>query len=204
MIVMFQSALKKLMLFKKAGDVMKERILSANRGANLGSTQDNPAPVGITVKTKIERGDRYSAPEVYNLEITLLESLRGTQAFARIQAEAVTTRQPKTGYEYLLVRIRFGYFSKGRGFGHAFDPYVIKQDFFNAVPPDGTEQYDLPVLDKQPHFPIIDVDFTPGQSREGWIVLQVPQDVKKPLISFKREYRENTYGIWGPIWFVLS
>jgi hypothetical protein len=184
--------------------IMRARGLARTRTGNQGSSQDNPVPVGVAVRTKIERGDRYSAPEIYDVEITVLESLRGTQALARIQAEGVTTCKPKPGYEYLLVQIRFRYFSKGRGFVHACNPYVIKEDFFNAVSPDGTTYYDLPVLDTQPSPPIIGVAFTPGQSREGWIVLQVPQDVKIPMISFNREYRENTYGIWGPIWFILQ
>ena len=38
-----------------------------------GNSRDRAAPLGITIKTKIERGDRYSAPEIYNLEITVLE-----------------------------------------------------------------------------------------------------------------------------------
>jgi hypothetical protein len=187
---------KKMTIIRKGG-------LTRTRTGNQGSSQDNPVPVGVAVRTKIERGDRYSAPEIYNLEITVLESLRGMQALARIHAEGVTTRKPKPGYEFLLVQIRFGYFARGRGFVQACNPYVIKQDFFNAVSPDGTTYYDLPVLVKQPNPPIIEVAFEPGETREGWIVLQVPEDIKNPLISFKREYQENTYGIWGPIWFTL-
>ncbi|MBN2469023.1 MAG: hypothetical protein JXD19_12855 [Deltaproteobacteria bacterium] len=168
-----------------------------------GGSQGNSVPAGSTARTKIERGDRYSAPEIYNLEITVLGSLRGEGALARIRAEGVSDRQAKPGYEYLLVLIRFGYFSKGRGFVHSGDPYVIKQDFLNAVSPDRTKYYDLPVLDKQLNPSIIDTALAPGQTREGWIVLQVPEDVKNPLISFKREYRENSYGIWKPIWFAV-
>jgi hypothetical protein len=44
------------------------------------------------------------------------------------------------------------------------------------------------------------------ESREGWIVLQVPLDEKKPLLSFDRDYTESRLTLrtaLGLIWFKL-
>ena len=182
---------------------MEERAATPKRDATLGTSQDRPAPVGTTIKTKLERGDRYSAPEVYSLEITLLETIRGEEAWRRVSAEGITHEPPRSGFEYLLVRARFGYFSKGRGFGHEKEPYTIEPDYFVSVAADGGTPLKVPALQRQPEPPLIGVPFSPGDTKEGWIVLQVEEAETNPLIIFKREYRENTYGMWGPVWFQL-
>ena len=182
---------------------MEEQTPSRDRSSILGSSQDHPAPVGVTVKTKIERGDRYSAPEIYNLEITLLEVVHGKEAIERIKAQGVSNKLPKAGYEYILVRIRFGYFSKARGFGHAHEAYRIGDGSFSATSADGNTEYEIPSVIRQPQPQLVGISFSAGESREGWIVLQVPETEKEPLLSFHREYAENVYGVWGSVWFQL-
>jgi len=170
----------------------------------LGSSQEHPAPIGVTVKTKIERGDRYSAPEIYNLEITLLRVMRGKEALERIRAQGVSDEPPKAGFEYVLVHIRFGYFSKARGFGHAHDAYHIDDSSFSTISEDGKTEYETPFIKRQPQPPLVGISCAVGESREGWIVLQVPAALKKPLLSFHRKHTENVYGVWGSVWFQLS
>jgi hypothetical protein len=182
---------------------MTAQTPSPNRAANLGSRWDLAAPVGMTVKTKIERGDRYSAPEVYHLEITVLDSLRGSNAIGHLKAEDVSPPPARAGFEYLLVYIRLGYFSKGRGFGHVKEPYVIEKDTFTATSADGKTPYAPPEIDRQPKEPLIGTAFSPGQSNSGRIIFQVPETEKNPLIAFKRDYRENSYGSWGAVWFSI-
>jgi hypothetical protein len=43
----------------------------------------------------------------------------------------------------------------------------------------------------------------PGETHQGWILLQVPETEKKPLLIFKRENVEVVYGVWGNVWFQL-
>lgn len=158
----------------------------------------------MTVKTKIERGDRYSAPEIYNLEITLLEVIRGKEALDRIKVQSISDALPKVGFEYVLVRIRFGYFSKARGFEHAHEAYRIGDGSFSAMSADGDTEYAIPSVIRQPQPQLVGISFSAGESREGWIVLQVPETEKEPLLSFHRDYAENVYGVWGSVWFQLS
>ena len=72
----------------------------------LGSRHDRPAPVGITIKAMIERQARNPSTVTYNLEITILEVLRGKDAWVRIRKEDVTEKDPKSGFEYLMALLR--------------------------------------------------------------------------------------------------
>lgn len=164
----------------------------------LGMSHLSPAPIFTTVKAKIERGDAYSAPEIFDVEITVLEALRGNEALTLID---VSSNLIKEGFEFLVVRIRFGYFRRGRGFGDK--PLQIMNDQFSAVSNDGQIQYPVISLEKQPSPALIGESFKPGESKEGYIVLQVQEDEKEPLLIYNREFIEGVYGIWGSIYFQL-
>lgn len=166
-------------------------------------SRDRAASLGTTVKTKIERGDRYSAPEVYNLEITVLDVVRGKEAWDRIRVEGASQDDFKAGFEPFLIRVKFGYFKKGRGFGHNKSPYEIPDDAFRALSQDGETEYPIPSSGDQPRPRLLNAPFISGDVKEGWILLQIPEREKKPLLIFKRDYRENVYGVWGPVWFQL-
>lgn len=166
-----------------------------------GSSYSCPAPLGMTVRTTIERGDAYSAPEIYDVEITLLEIVRGKEAWERIKAQGVAGDLLKSGYEYILARIKLGYFRKGRAAGG--EVYKLVEGQFAAVSPDGQTEYDIPSGLPQPHPQLIDGTLSPGESREGWILLQVPKDEKKPRLIFKRQNVEGVHEIWGHVWFQL-
>ncbi len=166
-----------------------------------GSSCFNPAPAGVTVKTMIERGDPYASSEFYNVEITLLDFLRGKEVWEHIKAQRVLDESLKPGFEYILPRIRFGYFLKGRGFGN--QAHKVTKDQFAAVSTDGNTQYEIPTVLRLPEPSLIDRVFSPGESREGWILLQVPKEDKKPLLIFKRDNVDGIYAIWGYVWFQL-
>ena len=180
---------------------MDEQKASEKKTPTIGS-QGNPAPVGATVRTRVERGDRYSAPEVYNLDITLREIVKGTEASNRIAEHGLLGR-PEPGSDYILCRVRVGYFSKGRGFGHSTEKYQVTGEHFAAVAADGKEEFPLPMLLRQPDPPLVGTSLSVNESREGWVVLQVPA-VGNPFLIFRREYATNQYGVWGPVWFRMS
>jgi hypothetical protein len=181
---------------------MDDRLLSSSRDVAVGTSHDRPAPLGVTVKTKIERGDRYSAPEVYTLEIALLESVRGGGVLDRIVKEGIAG-DPEAGFEYVMVRGRIGYFSKGRGFGRQNDPYTAEPDYFRALASATAVEYPLPTLIRQPEPSLVGVSLSAGDVKEGWIVLLTAEKDEHPFVTFKREYRENLYGLWAPVWFQL-
>lgn len=168
-----------------------------------GTSKDRAAPLGMTVKTKIERGDRYSAPEIYNLEITVLEVLRGKGTQKLKRSEGASEPDLKTGFEPLFVHIRFGYFSKGRGFGQLNEPYEIPERGFVAVSGDGKTEYKPLLLLSQPQPRLIHMVISPGEIKEGWVALQVPEKQNESFLIFKRDYNKNSYGFWGPVWFRL-
>jgi hypothetical protein len=167
----------------------------------LGTSYSNPAPVGVTIKTTIERGEAYAAPEIYNVEIILLEIIRGDEAQERIKVQPSLNESPKAGFEFVLVHIRFGYFRRSRGMGG--EVYRLTKDQFAAVSQDGKTEYEIPAVLSQPQLQLIDSTVSPGESCDGWILLQVSKDDKKPLLIFKRQNIEGVHGVWGHIWFQL-
>jgi len=167
----------------------------------LGSSYLNPVPMGKTVKTKIERGDAYAAPEVYDLEITVRETVHGNGAQEQINAQGVTDKPPMEGFEYLLARIQFAYLRRGKGFGDS--PYRLAEGQFITASQDGKTFYELPEILKQPQPQMAGSLFKSGESREGWLLFQVPQDDQTSLLIFDREYEEGVYGLWGYVWFQI-
>jgi hypothetical protein len=167
----------------------------------LGTSPSHPAPVGVTIKTTIERGEAYSAPEIYNVEITLLEIIRGDEAKERIKVQSPLNEPPKAGFEFVLAHIRVGYFRRNRGMGG--EVYRLTKGQFAALSSDGKTEYQIPAVLSQPQPQLIDSIFSPGESRDGWILLQVPKDDKNPLLIFKRQNIEGVHGVWGYIWFQL-
>lgn len=165
-----------------------------------GSSHTNPAPPGVMVKTTIERGNPYMAPRLYNVELTLLEIIRGHEAMDRITEQRVLKNHTEPGNEYVLALIKFGYFHRGRGLE---DTYKLTEGQFAATSEDGETEYRTPSILQQPQPQMIDRLFHPGESREGWLLLQVPKENKQPLLIFKRERVDGVYGIWGHLWFQL-
>jgi hypothetical protein len=177
---------------------MEEQILSKIRSPMLGSNHDHPVPVGVTMKVMTERG--------YVVEVTVLEIVRGKDAQERIIAKGVSDKLPKAGFEYVLARIKFGYFRKAKGMNDPDHAYRIAGSNFSATSADGKMEYETPSVLRQPQPQLIDTLTPPGEFREGWIVLQVPEDEKEPLLAFHREYAHSNYVLlhqWRPVWFKL-
>lgn len=166
-----------------------------------GSTPQNAAPAGVTIKTTIERGDAYLSPQLYNVEITLLEIIRGKAALERVISQNISEKSPGAGFEYVLARIRLGYFRRIRGLED--EPYTLTEGQFTAFSADGTTEYEIPSVVRQPQPPLAGITFNPGDSHEGWILLEVPETEKKPLMIYKRQHVEGIYGIWRGVWFQL-
>jgi hypothetical protein len=166
-----------------------------------GDSHDRAIPVGVTARTTIERGNAYLSPEIYNVEITLLDIIRGREALQQVKSQGVVNREPQAGFEYVLVLLRLGYFQRGRRQGS--EAYQLAEGQFAAVSADGKREFDLPAVLRQPQPPLIGLHFNPGESREGRILLEVPAEEKEPRLIFKRQHVEGMYGIWGYVWFRL-
>jgi hypothetical protein len=184
----------------------------SNKDLSLGTFPSSAIPFGVTGKTTIERGHGYYLPKLYNVEITVLETVHGAEAKKHLDAQNISTELLKTDFKPVLTRIRMGYFNRGKATegqhaalgGGAIDVvYTLPEGQFVAFSEDGATEYDVIYIQKQPQPELIGYNFSPGDTREGWILLQVPEDENNPLLAFKREHIEGVYGIWGYIWFHL-
>jgi hypothetical protein len=108
----------------------------------------------------------------------------------------------QSGFEYLLARIRFFYSRRGIGFEEE-GTYSVSEGQLITTSADGTREYEPPPILKQPQPALIDRLLHPGETREGWVVLQVLKKDKQPLLVFKRQHIEAIYGLRGYVWFQL-
>jgi hypothetical protein len=166
-----------------------------------GYSPHNPTPVGLSAVARIEYNTGYifQVTRAYEAKITLLEIVRGENAWERIKAADSSNRPPGAGFEYILARIRFELFliedvdRKG---------YELRTWRFIAVSSDG-KYYDtsgfLPVAPQEPE---LSADLRPGDSCEGWTVFLVREDDDKPLMNFGRAALSNDDGYPG-VWFQL-
>ena len=167
-----------------------------------GSSHLNPAPVGVSVKTIVERGDAYSGAELCDVEITVLEVIRGEKAWESIKSQGIASKPPRAGFEYLLTHIRFAYSRRGIGFGDG--TYMVSEGQFITVSADGITEYEVPSVVKQPENQLVELPMQSGETHEGWVLLQIPENVKEPLLAFKRQHTEAIYGVRGYVWFQLN
>ncbi len=143
--------------------------------------------------------------ELYRVQITLLDFLRGEEAWAVLQ-ERSGNEPPSPGFEYILVNVNVelleAYPSDARSF-------LVSSLYVHSFSGDG-DRYDRPDAD-----PPLFGEYTrmlgsldPGKSSTAAFVLQVAVDDDKPLVSFAPEVLgyddgEAQYGSDGEFWFRL-
>ena len=74
------------------------------------NSSTNPAAIGSPVRSMVELGSVYS--NIYDITITVLETVRGKEAMDRLKAASPDNKMPAEGFEYVLARIKFEF--KGR------------------------------------------------------------------------------------------
>ena len=162
----------------------------------IGSSPAAPAPVGATVQTIVECGDGYESHELYDARITLLEAVRGEQAWELIKAAEATAEAPKDGWDYLLAHVKFDYAARGRPGDCAHN---LKEQEFVSTAPDGQPYAATSV---PPPKPRLNGTMHSGDSLEGWVVFSVPRADGLVLMSFgTKEGGGFVHG--GNTWFKL-
>jgi hypothetical protein len=132
----------------------------------------------------------YSGTSLSLARVTLLETVRGAEAWTRIYAANQFNTPPTTGNEYILVKIRFEYIT-----GLTADTsYTISPVYFDAISESGSE-YSYTGIVSVPPTPDLRTSLYPGASREGWAGYQVAITDTQPLLAFARNY-DGTGGIW--------
>jgi hypothetical protein len=161
-----------------------------------GSSPSIPAPPGTAVSGIVECGEGYTSHELYDMKITLLEVLRGEEAWKRIQAASPSNKPPAPGTDYVLARVRFEYYARGTP---GLCVHALAADQFAAYSAGG-EGY--PAASVVPPNPPMRKDLKSGDSIEGWLVFAVPKEDKAPLML----YSANPGGAvqhGGGKWFLL-
>ncbi len=142
------------------------------------NSSTNPAAIGAPVRSMIELGSVYT--NIYDITITVLETVRGKDAMDRLKAANPDTRTPPEGFEYMLARIKFEF--KGRYVSDKI-PFELGNDPLQwvALASDLTEN---PKVSVQAPKPALAGRINPGGSMEGWVAFAVSPKDSKPVMVF--------------------
>ncbi len=154
----------------------------------------DPYPMGIPAAATITFGDAYStAIEAYDARITMVEVIRGAGAWELLRKQDASAAEPDPAFEYVLARIRFEYMAKGKPGDKVYD---LRDEQFTAYSSDGFTQY--PAANAVPPKPRLDGTLHSGDALEGWIVVLVARDDRKPFAAFRADVRLLSHSGIGP------
>lgn len=148
-----------------AADIQDDAIEEVEENEKPKGTRSNPLPFGdtITVKENIY-DDSFNSYESF-VEVTLLETIRGEEAWALIEKENMFNEPAAEGFEYALVKVK-GFLKESET---EDDSLYFSSMNFNFVSNDG-EVYDWAsaVIPNE-----LDKELYNGGTAEGYIVNQV-------------------------------
>ena len=138
----------------------------------------NPAAIGSPVRSMIELGSVYT--NIYDITITVLETVRGQEAMERLKAASPDNKMPPEGFEYVLARVKFEF--KGRSVSDNL-PFDLGNDPLQwvALSSDLTE---YPKVTLAAPKPVLASRIKPGDSVEGWAAFAVNRKDAKPVMVF--------------------
>jgi hypothetical protein len=112
------------------------------------------------------------------MKITVLQVLRGEEAWKRIKEAAVSNKPAAAGLEYILARVKFEYQARSIP-GKCIHPLVPEQ--FMAYSTSGEDYKPASVVPPKPE---MRKGLKSGDSLEGWLVFAVAKEDRAPLMSF--------------------
>jgi len=161
-----------------------------------GSSPAAPAPSGVTIAGIVECGQGYTSHELYDMKITLVEAIRGEEAWKRIREASPSNKQAEPGFEYVLARVKFEYYARGTP---GLCIHHLSPQQFSSVSLDGKDyQLAQVVLPK----PELRKDMKSGEAVEGWIAFAVSQQDKAPLMTYSAD-QGGAIVHGGAKWFLL-
>lgn len=141
-----------------------------------------PQPIGIALPMVISFGDSYTSPiELYDAKITVLDVLRGSEAWDLIKGTSHKNRSPEPGFEYIAARIGFEFSARSTPGDKS---YNLREDQFTAFSSRGAE-YVRP--DVQPPEPALNCTLRSGDSTVGWVAFMVASDDAEPFMIFEED-----------------
>jgi hypothetical protein len=142
------------------------------------NSSTNPAAVGAPVRSMVELGSVYS--NIYDITITVLETVRGTEAMNRLKAASPSNGMPAEGFEYILARIKFDHKGRAVSDNLPFDLGNAPLQWV-ALAADLTE---YPRVSVSVPKPALAGMVKPGQSVEGWVAFAVDRKDITPVMVF--------------------
>jgi hypothetical protein len=143
------------------------------------NSSTNPAAVGAPVRSMVELGSVYS--NIYDITITVLETVRGAEAMNRLKAASADNKQPAQGFEYVLARVKFEH--KGRAVSDKL-PFDLGNAPLQWVALAGKDLTEYDRVSVTLPKPALTGMVKPGQSVEGWVAFAVDSKDSKPVMVF--------------------
>jgi hypothetical protein len=171
-------------------------FLSCMRSPAVGQVRRllDPYPIGTPVTTTITFGDAYAtAIETYDAKITVIEVMRGERTLDLLEKQNASNRQPDSGFEYVLARVRFEFTARGKPGDKIYD---LREDQFVAFSSDSSAQYSG--TNTVPPTPRLAGTLHSGESMEGWVVFIVAHNDRKPFMAFRADVRLLSHTGIGP------
>jgi hypothetical protein len=163
----------------------------------VGSSPSDPAPSGLTLAGIIECGQGYTSHELYDMKITVLEVVRGDEAWKRLKEASASNKAPAPGLDYVLARIKFEYQARGTP---GLCVHQLNPDQFTAYSANGEDYKAVSVVLPKPE---LRKDMKSGEAIEGWVAFMVSQQDKAPLISYSAD-AGGAVVHGGGKWFLLK
>lgn len=154
--------------------------LTVAQGSALAqyNSSKKPAPIGSPVKSMVELGSVYSS--IYDITITVLETVRGTDAMKLLKKADPNIKKPSKGFEYLLAKVRFE--MKARAVSDKLTINIGDSPLqWVALTSELTE---YPGITVTVPAPALKGTVKPGDKLEGWVAFAVDKKDKGPVMVF--------------------
>jgi hypothetical protein len=144
-----------------------------------GTSPTSPAAVGKPVDSMVYCGANPVTQEPYDIKITLLQVVRGKEAWQMLQQADAANPAAKPGYDYVLARLGFELKARVSPGNKSFTVGAPLQ--LVAMSADGQEYEGVTVTRPKPE---LGGALAAGKTLEGWVVFQVDQKDKKAILYF--------------------
>ncbi|NLD35494.1 MAG: hypothetical protein GX654_01345 [Desulfatiglans sp.] len=142
------------------------------------NSSKNPAPIGSPVKDMVELGSVYS--NIYDITITVLETVRGNGAMVLLKKADSNVKQPSKGFEYILAKVRFE--MKARAVSDKLTINIGDSPLqWIALTSELLEYTGISVTVPDP---ALKGTVKPGEKLEGWVAFAVDKKDKGPIMVF--------------------
>jgi hypothetical protein len=152
-----------------------------------GFSSGHAASIGTAVPTIVELSDMYVSPEIYDLNLTVAEVIRGDKAWEFLKKTGAPDGQTHADSEYVLARIRFEY--KARG-APGDKPWELSGLQFSAFSEDSKPYGNPSIVASQSG---LKPSLRSGDTLECWLAFAVEKSDGKPVMTFNP----------GAAWFQL-